>query len=36
MPIKRIGVRKYIWVAAKNDRADPQFKKVGEANFSHR
>ena len=36
MPIKRIGVRKFIWVAAKNDRADPQFKKVGEANFSHR
>lgn len=36
MPIKRIGVRKYIWVAAQNNRENPQFKEVGEANFSHR
>ena len=36
MPIKRIGVRKYIWVAAKNNRENPQFKEIGKANFSHR
>ena len=36
MPIKRIGVRKYIWVAAQNNRENAQFKKVGKANFSHR
>ena len=36
MPIKRIGVRKYIWISAKNNRENPQFKEIGKANFSHR
>ena len=35
MPIKRIGVRKYIWVAAQNNREDHPLE-VGKANFSHR
>ena len=36
MPIKRIGVKKYIWVAAKNSREISGVTTVGQTNFSHR